>query len=108
MTGGLLTAVYWLSDVRNVPAFPLAAQPFVWLGTNPIAMFFGDEVLEMSFSLVYWKKPEYNLRDWLWETTVAQVFGAGTTGWLIGAFVDVLFWTLVAWWLYQKRIFFKV
>lgn len=62
----------------------------------------------MTFPLVYYKAPENNLRDWLWRVVVANLFGPGTAGWLVGAFVDVLFWTLIAGDLYRRRILFKV
>ena len=99
---------YWLADVRGSATFKAATAPLVWLGTNPLAVFFGDEVLEMSFPLIYWRRPENNFRDWLWRAVIARAVGSGTAGWLIGAFIDVVFWTAIAGWLYRKRIFFKV
>lgn len=107
-TAAVLAFTYWLADVRGCSIFKSAVQPLVWLGTNPIAIFFGDEVLEMCFPLVFWKTPQNNLRDWSWKVVVSRAFGSSTGGWLVGALIDVGFWMLVARHLYRKRIFFKV
>ena len=108
VSAAVLALTYWLVDVRGCSSFKFAVQPLVWLGTNPIAVFFGDEVLEKCFPLLYWKSPENNLRDWFWRIAVARFCGPGTAGWLIGAIIDVGFWTLIARKLYTMRFFFKV
>jgi predicted acyltransferase len=106
-TGGFAMAVlamcYWVVDVRDGKRW---AQPFLWYGMNPLAIYFlaswlGKASVMHSTNGVRWKTGVYNK---VFEHLFANPY------WNSLAFAMgyvLLFW-IVAWALYRKRIFIRV
>jgi predicted acyltransferase len=106
-TGGfamaVLAACYWLVDVWGWKRW---AQPFLWYGMNPLAIYFlaswlGKASVMHSANGVRWKTIVYNK---VFESLFANPY------WNSLAFAmsyALLFW-MVAWAMYRKRIFIRV
>lgn len=57
---------------------------------------------------VYYKEPAKNLKALLYAAAVVAGGGNVAGAPLLLALLDVVFWVLVARYLYKKRIFFKI
>ncbi len=108
----LLAAVYWLIDLKRVPA-PWA-QPLIWLGTRPLLAYCGSQIMFLALYTLYIGNP--------WEHTNLMtlihnaIFGEhwdiiGETAWrdprwpsLLWALVCLSFWTLLVGPVHQKLL----
>jgi predicted acyltransferase len=99
----LLAVCYWLTDIRGRKRW---AQPFVWFGANPLAIFFlATWLSKMSV--------RHRAGGVLWKTNVyngifAHMFASPYLNSLAFATSYVLLFWLVALWLYRRKIFVRV
>jgi predicted acyltransferase len=99
----LLAVCYWLTDIRGRKRW---AQPFVWFGANPLAIFFlATWLSKMSV--------RHRAGGVLWKTNVyngifAPMFASPYLNSLAFATSYVLLFWLVALWLYRRKIFVRV
>jgi len=102
-----LGVCYWLIDIKKYTAW---AKPFVIFGANAIALYIGSEFLAVALSVIRVAGPDGNsiaLQDWILNNlflTWAMPVNAS----LAFAICIVLFWLLMMWLLYRKRIFIRL
>jgi len=88
---------YWAIDVRQIRGW---ARPFVWLGLNPLALYFLSELvghildLTNGKTVIYW----YGLRP----LTIPPLNEAGTS--FVFAVLTVMVWTFVAGIMYRRGV----
>ncbi|MFB0515712.1 MAG: acyltransferase family protein [Candidatus Neomarinimicrobiota bacterium] len=102
--GGLLLAgCYWLIEIKGRKNW---AQPFVMLGMNPLFIFWlsGFLVRNMFLNNV----GHTNLRNWLYVNGYTSWLGETNIASLAFALSNVIFWLLVAWFMYRRRWFIKI
>jgi len=106
-TGGFAMAIlalcYWLVDVRGWRRW---AQPFVWFGMNPLAIYFlagwvGKASVVHTVGGVRLKTAVYN-------NVFAHMFASPYMNSVAYAICYVLLFWLVAWVLYRQKIFIRV
>lgn len=110
-TGGLATIglalSYWVIDIKGYNRF---TKPFVVYGVNAITVFFMSAIISKTLNLILIKsentKP-IGLKAWLYNTYLAPNFSPVNAS-LIHAVIFVLFWLIILWWMYNKKIFIKV
>ena len=99
----VLAACSYLIDVRGWKQW---AQPFVWLGVNPLAIYFlaswlGKASVSHSFNGSRWKTIVYG-------KYFAHLFASPYLNSLAYATAFVLVFWIIAWVLYRQQIFIKV
>ncbi len=99
----VLAVCAWLSDVRG---WKLWAKPFVWLGVNPLAIYFLASWLGKA-------SVKHHIGDELWKTIVynkffAHMFASPYNNSLAFAIGYVLLFWVIAWVLYERKIFIRV
>ncbi len=99
----VLAACSYLTDVRGWKKW---ARPFVWLGVNPLAIYFlaswlGKASVSHTFNGVRWKAIVYN-------KIFAHMFASPYLNSLAFATAYVLLFWIIAWVLYRQKIFIKV
>ena len=107
LAAATLAACLWVIDVRGWRAW---ARPFVWLGTNAIALFVGA-TLATLLALAIKLTGDDGKRRSLYGTiyrTVFDRFADPRLGSLLFALAYCALWTVVAGLLYRKRLFIKV
>ena len=108
-TGGLATIVlamsYWLIDVNKYSKF---TKPFVVYGVNAITVFFLSGLLPQALSLIRINVStgETNLYSWLYSGYAASFSPVNAS--LLWAISTVLFWLIILWVMYNKKIIIKV
>lgn len=109
-TGGLATLVlafsYWIIDIQKYNRF---TKPFVVYGVNAITVFFLSGLIPRTlrmFSVTNADGSEVNLQAWLYSgfTTHFSPINAS----LAWAIANILFWLVILWIMYKKKIFIKV
>ncbi|MNK05673.1 hypothetical protein D3C87_235590 [compost metagenome] len=109
-TGGLATIIlsfcYWIIDIQKYNRF---TKPFVVYGVNAITVFFLSGLIPRTLGMFTVKAgdgTEMNLQAWLYS---------GFTGWLspinaslAWAITYILFWLVVLWVMYSRKIIIKV
>ena len=108
-TGGLATLVlalsYWLIDVNKYNKF---TKPFVVYGVNAITVFFLSGLLPQVLVLIkiHAKAGETNLYSWMYSGYAANFSPVNAS--LLWAVSTVLFWLVILWIMYNKKIIIKV
>lgn len=111
LTGGLglllLALCYWLVDLKGIKRW---AQPFVVFGVNALALYalsgmMADLLNEVHVSLGNGASDD--LRTFLYQTLFAGWLSPLNAS-LAYALTYLLFWWLIMWILYRRRIFIKV
>jgi len=74
------------------------------LGANPLAAYFGSELLARILCTV--KVHDFYLSEWSFMVYTSFLEPAQAS--VVSAMVTVLFWSLIAWVLYKKKIFIKI
>ncbi|SDL47963.1 Predicted acyltransferase [Pedobacter sp. ok626] len=109
-TGGLATIIlsfcYWIIDIQKYNRF---TKPFVVYGVNAITVFFLSGLIPRTLGMFTVKAgdgTEINLQAWLYS---------GFTGWLspinaslAWAITYIIFWLVVLWVMYNRKIIIKV
>lgn len=106
-TGGLaaliLAGCYWLIDVRDRRTW---AQPFLWLGFNPLAIYFLSEVVSHLFDKPWLRVHGQTLtiRSWLFWDVLRPLIPVVNDEWLslCAAVATVFVWAGLAWLLYRR------
>lgn len=109
-TGGLATLIlsfcYWIIDVQKYNRF---TKPFVVYGVNAITVFFLSGLIPRTlgmFSVKTADGSEINLQSWLYSGFTAYLSPINAS--LAWAITFILFWLVVLWVMYNKKIFIKV
>ncbi len=112
----LLGVCFWLFDLHDWRL--IVAQPFVWLGTNPLFAYVGAQVGAIALGTLYIGTVAHHTH--LGSLIQSLLFGKhwdvlGETIWhdpswpqLYWALLYLSFWTLLTGLLYRRRIFFRV
>jgi predicted acyltransferase len=99
----VLAVCYWLVDVRG---WKLWAQPFIWFGVNPLAIYALASWLGKAS--VTHKIGSFTLKGLLYDNAFAHLTGNPYINSLAFATSYVLLFWVVAWLLYRRRIFVRV
>jgi predicted acyltransferase len=112
-TGGLaalmLALCYWVMDVRGFRGW---ARPFLWLGFNPLAIYFLSELVSHMFDKpwLHIGGQTLTIRSWLfWDVWQPWMPSLGEE-WvsLLAAILTVLVWAALAGLLYRREIRLQV
>ena len=105
-TGGLalqfLAFCYWLIDIKGYRRW---ARPFEVFGMNAIALYVGAGIMADLFGVI--KIGGTPLGAWIYEKGFTSSLSPVNAS-LAFAIAFVLFWLLLMWILYRRRIFLKV
>ncbi|TKC05116.1 acyltransferase family protein [Pedobacter frigoris] len=109
-TGGLATVVlalcYWIIDIQQYNRF---TKPFVVYGVNAITVFFLSGLIPRTlrlFSITQQDGSKTDLQSWLYSGISAHFSSINAS--LIWAICFVLFWLVILWVMYKKKIIIKV
>lgn len=109
-TGGLATMAlslsYWIIDVQQYNRF---TKPFVVYGVNAITVFFLSGLIPRTlrmFSVTAADGSEMNLQAWLYAGFTQFLSPINAS--LAWAVTFVLFWLVILWIMYNKKIIIKV
>jgi predicted acyltransferase len=108
-TGGLATVFlaisYWLIDVQGYKKF---TAPFVAFGTNAIFVFVASGVIARSMNMIkVHDDKEISLGGHLFNTYFKPHFSPLNAS-LAYAIITVLFWFIIVWIFYKRKIIIKV
>lgn len=101
----LLTFFVWLIDLKGVKRW---AQPLIVFGLNPLFIYALSGIIIRVMWMIKWTSAdgEQALQPFIYHG-LASVFG-DTGGSLAFAILYVMLHWLIAWWMYQRKIFIKV
>lgn len=109
-TGGLATLIlafsYWIIDIQQYNRF---TKPFVVYGVNAITVFFLSGLIPRTLNMFSVKSAdgsEMALQPWLYSGFTSWLSPVNAS--LAWAITFILFWLVVLWVMYQKKIFIKV
>jgi len=109
--GGLGTVIlalsYWIIDVQKYSRF---TTPFVVYGMNAITVFFLSGLIPRTLNLIKVKMPdgtEAGAQSWLYTSFFTPHFSPINAS-LAWAVTQILFWFVILWIMYKKKIFIKV
>jgi predicted acyltransferase len=97
-----LALCWWLIEMRGRRGW---ARPFLWLGMNAILAYALSTFVAKLGAIL--KIQGIAAQAWVYQHWFAPLADAKNAS-LAFAICYVALWTLVAWWLYRKRIFVKV
>lgn len=103
----LLAAFYWMIDVKNYRGF---TRPFVVYGVNAITVYFMSTIMAKLFNFIKVTKPDgtdVSLKIWLFDSYFTPAFSPLNAS-LAWAICFVLFWLVILWWMYSRKIIIKV
>ena len=110
-TGGLATIIlalcYWMLDVQRYTRF---TTPFVVYGVNAITVFFLSGLLPRTLNMIKVKMPdgtETGAQSWLYQSFYTPYFSPVNAS-LAWAVTQILFWFVILYIMYRKKIFIKV
>lgn len=110
-TGGLATIglafSYWIIDVNNYSGF---TKPFVVYGVNAITVFFLTGLTPRLFNMIKIGMPdgsELGALSWFYQKFFPPYFSPINAS-LAYAIVFILFWYVILWIMYKKKIIIKV
>ena len=111
---GLLTAVgVWLLDLRTRAGTeaPIAARPFVWLGTNAIFAYLASGLAAKLLHVFTVGGTEAGRLSW-WDAAQTHVFAplipSPPLASLVHSICYALLWVAICAWMYRRRIFVKL
>ncbi|PYF75613.1 acyltransferase family protein [Pedobacter nutrimenti] len=109
--GGLATVIlalsYWIIDVQKYSRF---TTPFVVYGVNAITVFFLSGLIPRTLNLIRVHMPdgtEKGAQSWLYQSYYSPHFSPVNAS-LAWAVTQILFWFVILWIMYKKKIFIKV
>lgn len=110
-TGGLATVVlslsYWIIDVNNYSRF---TKPFVVYGVNAITVFFLSGLIPRILNMIKVTLPdgsETGAQSWMYDRFFTPYFSPVNAS-LAWAVTFVLFWLVILWVMYNRKIIIKV
>jgi predicted acyltransferase len=99
----MFAACYWVMDLRGFRAW---ARPFLWLGFNPLAIYFLSELVSHMFDKpwLYVAGQRLTIRSWLFWDVWQPSMPAVRDEWLslAAAVLTVLIWSALAGFLYRR------
>jgi predicted acyltransferase len=108
--GGIATMIlslcYWIIDVQQYTKF---TKPFVVYGVNAITVFFVSGLLPRIMNMISWRSAngsEWNLNTYLYSGFQNNLSPINAS--LAWAVSFVIFWLLILWVMYSKKIIIKV
>lgn len=104
----LLGVIYWLVDMKGYRAW---AQPFVVYGTNALFVFVLSGLVAKMLYTIKWTANNgevISAKTWLTQTVFDPLFASPYNASLAFAIANVLFFWLLSWILYRRKIFIKV
>ncbi|HPB31262.1 MAG TPA: heparan-alpha-glucosaminide N-acetyltransferase domain-containing protein [Candidatus Sumerlaeota bacterium] len=106
-----LGVFYWVIDIKGWKSW---SRPFLWYGVNPITAYFGASLMAYTTVWIKWQDAaggrvylKYFLYDHIYKSWVPHLFGHTVSSACWGL-TYVVFWGLVMWVMYQKKIIIKV
>lgn len=106
-----LGVFYWIIDIKEWKKW---SKPFLYYGVNPITAYFGASIMAYTSVWIRWKDAagetvylKYFLYDHLFKSWVPHIAGHTVSSACWGLFY-VVFWGIIMWILYKKKIFIKV
>ena len=110
-TGGMATIIlalsYWIIDVQRYTKF---TTPFVVYGVNAITVFFLSGLLPRTLNLFKVNLPdgtEIGFQTWLYRSFYMPSFSPVNAS-LAWAITQILFWFVILYIMYKKKVFIKV
>ncbi|EHQ26358.1 acyltransferase family protein [Mucilaginibacter paludis] len=106
--GGLatlgLTLFYWIIDVQGYKKF---TKPFVVYGVNAITVFCFSSIIVRTLNLIHVTEKQVTLSQYLYQTLFTPYLSPINAS-LAWAVSFNLFWLVILWWMYKKKIILKV
>ncbi|MFD2161628.1 acyltransferase family protein [Paradesertivirga mongoliensis] len=102
-----LGTLYWIIDLKNYRGFTL---PFVVYGVNAITVYFLSTIMAKLFNFIKVDNAEgqeVSLKTWLFQSYFTPNFSPLNAS-LAWALSFVLFWLIILWWMYKRKIIIKV
>jgi len=110
-TGGMAAVIlalcYWMIDVQRYTRFTI---PFVVYGVNAITVFFLSGLLPRTLNMIRVKMPdgtEAGAQTWVYQSFYTPYFSPVNAS-LAWAVTQILFWFVILYIMYRKKIFIKV
>lgn len=110
-SGGLaimaLALAYWIIDIQKYTAF---SPPFIAYGTNAITVFFLSGLIPRSLNMIRINNPDgtdTGFQTWIYITCFKPNFSPVNAS-LAWAICFNLFWFVILWIMYKKKIIIKV
>jgi predicted acyltransferase len=112
-----LAVFYYLIDIRGYKKW---TTPILFWGVNPMIVFFLSGIIPRVLSSFKVPNPAYSmgnldhcpeqigLQTYLNEYYIVPYFNNLKDASLMWALINVTFWSIVLWYFYKKKLFFKV
>ncbi len=105
-----LSILYYLIDVLN---YKKGIKLFLIWGVNPMIVFFLSEIIPQALAMISVQNPkiptqQINLLDYLYVFGVQPFFSNPMTSSLVFALIYVAFWSVLLFYFYKKKWYFKV
>lgn len=103
----VLAIFYWLIDIREYKSL---TKPFVVYGVNAITVYFMSTIMAKLFNFIKIAKAdgsEVSLKTWLYQSYFVPNLSPINAS-LAWALCFVLFWLIILWWMYNRKIIIKV
>ena len=113
-TGGLatliLTLLYYLIEIAHYKKW---TKFFLIWGINPMIVFFLSGIVPRAWIMIEIQNPELasdklNSKEYFYNYGIAPLFSNPLNASLAFALLYVLFWTVILWFFYKKKMVFKV
>jgi len=106
----ILTFLYYVIEIAHYKKW---TRIFLIWGVNPMIVFFLSGILPGVWGMIEIQNPEtaleqINIRDYFYNFCITPVFTNPLNASLAFALLYVLFWTLILWFFYKKKLIFKV
>ena len=104
IAAGGLAICYLLVDVMDWRRW---ARPFVWMGVNPLAIYFLSELMShLRDHTIMVGGETWTPQSWLFWVVFEPLFGFDdpAAASLVVGLITVSSWVLIAWWLHKKQI----
>lgn len=112
-----LTAFYYVIDIKGYKNW---TTPILFWGVNPMIVFFLSGILPRVLSSIKVANPSYfmgnleeipqqiGLQEYLNKFCIVPYFEDPKVASLMWALLNITFWSIVLWYFYKKKMFFKV
>jgi predicted acyltransferase len=112
-----LAFFYYLIDIKE---FKKWTTPLLFWGVNPMIVFFLSGILPRVLTSIKVANPDYNvgnlenaseqiaLQTYLNKFCILPYFDDPRVASLIWALLNITFWSVILWYFYKKKMFFKV